>query len=363
MKATLKAAVIGCGKRGLDHARGYAACDGIELVALVDRAEEKRKAGMDRFQVAGYADVEEMLDQAKPDLVSIVTQPRGRADLTRQVAAGKVKAIVAEKPMALTMAEADSMVEACETAGIALIISHQMRFCREFVAGKEAICRGEIGEIQFLRGVCYGNLLNQGTHVLDMIRWYAGEPKLEWVMASWSDDAATFAELLGDPKRAAWKDEIHPAPMWMHCYFAFEGGVRASLECGLLYSRAGDSPSDWLQKRVCAVGTEGMIETRVAGDSRVLPGKAAGWKKTAGDLRSWTDATPAFLAELRDALNHGGTHRNHARESAQTFEGLMACAQAAVDGGIVRLPADRSRDALAELNACAETIKPNERKP
>src|SRR5260370_1302250 len=71
-----------------------------------------------------------------------------------------------------------------------------------------------------MRGVCYGNLMQQGTHVIDMLRWFAGDARVAWVMAQ-ADD-------WDGPE----KDRGHPAPMWTAGYFAFENGLRATLEAG-----------------------------------------------------------------------------------------------------------------------------------
>lgn len=324
----------------MEHARGYRAVEETELAAVVEPLAERREKAARELGCAAFPTAAEMLEKAQPDIVSIVTQPMQRCDLTLQCATAKsVKAITAEKPMAMTIAEADRMQAACEKAGIVLTVSHQMRFCPEFVAVKEAIAAGEIGSVEFLRGVSYGNLMNQGTHVLDMIRWFAAEPKIEWVQASWAEPPGFC-------------DEGSPAPMWMVCYVGFEGGIRACMENGLLYQKAGGVfYHDWLQKRVSVVGSEGFAEARVAGYGKVLSTRNQGWRRIPADNKTWDAATPAYIRELTACLRTDKQHRNHARESIQTFEGLMALAQAAVDGGIVKLPIDRGRDPLRELNA------------
>lgn len=324
----------------MEHARGYRAVPDTELVGVAEAMNERREKAVKELGCAGYATVAEMLDKAKPDIVSIVTQPMQRCELTLQcAAANSVKAITAEKPMAMNIAEADQMLAACVKANIILTVSQQMRFCPEFVSVQEAIARGDIGKVEFLRGVSYGNLMNQGTHVLDMIRWFAGEPRIEWVQSSWAEPEG-------------YRDVGSPAPMWMICYIAFEGGIRACMENGLLYQKAGGVfYHDWLQKRVAAIGSEGFAEARVAGYGKVLSAGKSGWQMTPADNKTWDAATPAYIRELVECIRTGKLHRNHGRESTQTFEGMMALAQASVDGGIVKLPISRMRDPLAELNA------------
>ena len=81
-----------------------------------------------------------MLERERPDIVAIVTKPTGRADLACLCADYGVKGVIAEKPMAITLEEADRMVAACERAGTLLTVCHQMRYSREFELGKQAKC-------------------------------------------------------------------------------------------------------------------------------------------------------------------------------------------------------------------------------
>src|SRR5207302_8536839 len=113
------------------------------------------------------------------------------------------RAVIAAKPMAISLEEADRMVEASRAAGTALTVCHQMRYSAEFERGKEALAAGAIGEPYFMRGVCYGNLMQQGTHVIDMLRWFAGDARVAWVLAQ--ADEYDWRE----------RDLGHPSPMWM----------------------------------------------------------------------------------------------------------------------------------------------------
>ncbi|MBI4379840.1 MAG: Gfo/Idh/MocA family oxidoreductase [candidate division NC10 bacterium] len=180
----LKAAVIGCGPRGIEHARAITAVDGIELAAMVDPSADTLRQATHSLGVPGYLNIEELLERTRPEIAVLATQARGRADLTERVAAFPgIRAIVTEKPMALTMAEAERMLAVCEDRGILLTVSHQSRFCSGVSAMKAAIDAGELGTLEFLRGSCYGNLLRQGIHVLDTMRWLAGGRDILWVMS------------------------------------------------------------------------------------------------------------------------------------------------------------------------------------
>jgi predicted dehydrogenase len=336
--AELKGAIIGCGGRARGHAEAYLAVKGVQLDAVADLDRARADKFSETYGAPAYYDAVEMLEKVRPDIVSVVTRARDRCDVVRLCSEYGVKAVNAEKPMAITLEEADEMVAVCRKAGTYLTISHQMRYCPEFERGKEAIERGEIGEVYFLRGVCYGNLMNQGTHVIDMLRWFMADARVGWVMAQTDD--------YDWPKR----DAGHPAPMWTLGYLAFENGVRATLESGPRYTPAIGTNPGWLNKRVEALGTEGVVDSVVGNYCRVLTSKAEGWQGVELGVEGWRQATIRFTEDLVRVVKEGGEHRNHAATSHHTFEVIQALAESANKGGVVELPLPREgRDPLGEL--------------
>ncbi len=346
-----KAAVIGCGPRGNEHARALKDVDRVKLVAVAECSTEILRQATESLGVPGYLTIEELLERVRPEIVVLATPARGRAGLAIEIAAFPgVRAIVAEKPMAMTVAEAESMLDACEARGVLLAVCHQLRFCDEFLAMKAAIDAGELGTLEFLRGVCYGNLLNQGPHILDAIRWFAGRRDIQWIMSQWSNDPHLLARYAcGD--HGYWEDRSHLAPMWMTHHIAFEGGLRATVETGVLHQRSANFLGDWFQKRVTVIGSEGLAECQAAGHFKLLSSRRAGWKLLDSSIGSYIAATKAFHEELRDAIETGITHRNDARDAIKSFEGVIACAQSAVDGNLAVFPLARDREPLSELEA------------
>jgi myo-inositol 2-dehydrogenase/D-chiro-inositol 1-dehydrogenase len=336
----LKAAIIGCGGRARGHAEAYVKVPGVRLAAVTDVDRERADGFATTYESTAYYDAAAMLEQVRPDIVSVVTRAKERCEVVELCAEHGVKAINAEKPMAITLEEADRMVAACERAGTTLTISHQMRYCPEFERGKEAIEGGEIGQVYFLRGVCYGNLMNQGTHVIDMLRWFMGDARVSWVLAQ--------ADEYDWPER----DRGHPAPMWTLGYLAFENGVRATLESGPRYTPAIGTSPGWLNKRVEVLGTDGMVDSVVGNYCRVLTGKTPGWQGLEIGVEGWNNATIRFTEDLVRVVREGGEHRNGAKTSHHTFEVIQALAESARRGGIVELPLPREgRDPLGELLA------------
>ncbi|MBC8233694.1 Gfo/Idh/MocA family oxidoreductase, partial [bacterium] len=177
-----KVGVIGTGGISRAHSNGYKAVKRTEIIAGADVSEEQLKKygkeyGIDKF----YTDYIEMVEAEKPDIVSICTWVNSHCEMVTRVAKlGIVKGILCEKPMALSMEEADQMVEACEKAGIKFAIGHQRRHAAQHQKTKELIDSNAIGDLVWLWGSSPPDLLDWGTHVADMMLFYAGE--VEWLM-------------------------------------------------------------------------------------------------------------------------------------------------------------------------------------
>jgi predicted dehydrogenase/glycosyltransferase involved in cell wall biosynthesis len=339
----LSAAVLGCGPRGVEHAEALLQLEGVELAGVADLDEERRQAVSSRVRVSGYAGLRELLEGAAPELLVIATPPAGRVALVEEAAGSSVRGIVVEKPFALRLSEAERMAEVCEAGGVRLAVCHQLRFCPEFVELRRAVETGELGEVRLIQASAFGNLLDQGPHLIDAARWMAGDRPVLSVMSQRGDAAVAGLPAERRPPTGA----AHPAPPWMTHHLTFEGGARAVVETGALYQRGASFADEWLQKRLTVVGTDGFGEAQSAGGGRIV--SASGSRQLEGGVDSYMGATAALHAELRDALLGGAPHRTAARVAMDSLEAVIACAQSAVDGDAAQLPLDRGRDPVAEL--------------
>ena len=335
--AKLRAALVGCRGRGLRHADGYVKAEGIDLVAAADNTPKNLEGFKKQFSGNTYDSAEEMFEKEKPDVVSLVTKEHFRHGLVMMAVDAGVKAIVAEKPMARTLAEAHEMCEACEKAGTLLAISHQMRFCPEFEEERRALLAGEIGQPLFIRASSILPLMDQGTHVMDMLLWMTDGAKAEWAMGQ-------VDEL------EEWKEKCtHPAPPWTVGYVSFEGGLRGVLEAG-----AKDVPppikSDLpktLRKRCEIIGADGYIDAVVAHYCKVI--NKDGTRVLQSSRDDWDAATPRFMQEVRDVLEKGGEHRCNGREALRGMEIMYAMMESALQRKAVALPLPRESDPLSKI--------------
>lgn len=338
----MRAALIGAGGRAHEHADAMSSLEGLEFVAVADLDRQRADKLSAQFGGKAYADARQMVDAEEPDIVCVCTREKPRAALTIACAEMGVKGIVAEKPMAANVDEAREMARVCAEKGTALVVSHQMRFCDEFLAARDTIRQGRVGRPYFLRTCSFGHLMEQGPHMVDMLLFLLDDPEVEWVMGA-----------VGDVEEG--RSTVHLAPAFVVGYIAFAGGVRAELECGRRFPRAIDfgpefEKTTWMQKRVQVLGTEGLVDAIVSHSCRVL---SAGqpWETLAQGPQGWANATHELYRELLQVLSHGGEHRNSARASLRGFEIIHGIYQAALTGERVELPLPAGANPLEQIMA------------
>ena len=184
-----RVAVIGHTGRGnyghhLDKA--WLSIPGARIIAVADPDEKGRAGAVKRLKAAqGYADYRRMLDEVKPDFVSICPRWLDRhRDMVVAVARSGVRGIYMEKPLCPTLAEADEMVAACEKNKVAVAVAHQTRYSPRLTVVEELIRSGALGTILELRGRGKEDqrgggedLWVLGTHVFNLIHTLGGEPR------------------------------------------------------------------------------------------------------------------------------------------------------------------------------------------
>jgi predicted dehydrogenase len=204
--------------------------DSVELVAIADPDPAGREKAQARLAVPkGYADYREMLEREKPDFVSVCPRHLDqRADMV--IAAAEAGChIYQEKPFAPNLMEADRIVKAVQSAGVKLQIAHQMRRSPFLLEAVEMVRRGDIGDIQEIRGrgkedrrAGGEDMMVLGSHICDVMRIFLGDPK--WVFAHVQDNGD---ELAASHVRAPSEPLGTVAGRQIAAMFAFDGGVHA----------------------------------------------------------------------------------------------------------------------------------------
>ena len=187
----LKAVVIGCGKIGSEfaddpmkdrigiysHAEAYHECLETELVGVCDTSEKQalaagRRWGLDHV----YYDARQLLENTRPDLVSICTPDSTHASLGRlAMDFSSVKGVLMEKPLSTTLNEGAALVKLAERKGIKLAVNYSRRYSKAFRKLKEKLNQGDIGAIQAVHGYYTKGVIHNGTHWIDILRFLVGE--------------------------------------------------------------------------------------------------------------------------------------------------------------------------------------------
>ena len=184
--------LVGYGNIGRTHVKAIAECAGVELVALSRRGGREPDDWVGDVPVcAGPA---ELAARADVDVVCICTPSGLHAAHAMEVVA-RGKHVVVEKPLAVRLADAQAVVDAAEDASVMLAVISQRRFEPAVRAIKDAVDSGTLGRpvlgealLRWYRGAEYyaqadwrgtvaddgGALMNQGIHVVDLLRWFMG---------------------------------------------------------------------------------------------------------------------------------------------------------------------------------------------
>jgi len=194
----LRVAVIGGGMiANSAHIPAWQAQPEAEVVGVADNVAENANATAQRHHIPhAFGDVEKMLAEIKPDVVSICT-PSG-CHKNQVIAAIRAGAhVLCEKPLAIASVDVAEMFQAAEKAKRFLMVGQSMRFYNQVAAAKEFAASGQLGEIYCAdaarlrrRGIPThgsfhvkalsggGVLYDLGVHMLDLVLWIMGNPKV-----------------------------------------------------------------------------------------------------------------------------------------------------------------------------------------
>ncbi|NUQ00570.1 MAG: Gfo/Idh/MocA family oxidoreductase [Armatimonadetes bacterium] len=177
------------------HVASYMEVPEVEVVAGSDVLADKRAAFTERWGVeAVYEDYRAMLAAEKPDIVSVCTRTEDRQEAVMACAEAGVRAIYAEKPIAISLADADAMVAACEARGAVLAVGCTRRWDPWHVRARELVDEGLLGERLNIIGMLQCGLSHNGSHLIDIVRWHAGNANVDYVFGDMSSDEAAASD-------------------------------------------------------------------------------------------------------------------------------------------------------------------------
>jgi UDP-N-acetyl-2-amino-2-deoxyglucuronate dehydrogenase len=352
----LKFALIGCGRIAKRHAEllGHRQIPNARLAAVCDIKPQRSAAVGSQFGVPHYTDMHEMLRREKLDVVSVLTESGLHADHVVAVAPYKVHVVV-EKPMALTLKDADRMIAACDQAGVKLFVVKQNRFNVPVVKLREALEAGRFGKlvlgtvrVRWCRPQSYydqdswrgtwamdgGVLSNQASHHIDMLEWMMGEAESVYALSATAlvnieaEDTAVVA-------------------------VRFQSGA-----LGIIEATTAVRPKD-LEGSISILGEKGSVEIagfavnemRVWNFTQALPGDAEVMKKySVNPPNVYGFGHQAYYEHVVDCILNNRRHLVDGLEGRKSLELISAIYESVETGHPVSLRFNPQRCRLGQRN-------------
>ena len=187
---TMRSVLVGTGGWAEAHIRAYQRCHKTRLVGLCGHSNAQRTRDLaTAYGIGAWSlSLDDLLHDLKPEMLDIACNPHYRLEGVRVAAAHPaVRLINIEKPMALAPSEAYEIADICRAQDKRLTVNHQKKYLPGWRKAKEILDAGAIGQVRFMRASCQGNLLEQGTHLVDMTLFFRGYRPVSWVMAQIDD--------------------------------------------------------------------------------------------------------------------------------------------------------------------------------
>jgi predicted dehydrogenase len=296
----LRVLIVGCGNIAggfdagraatlapLTHAGAYQRHGGFHIAACVEPDAQRRTAFMQRWGVAqGFAELDVAAAAAGPfDVISLCSPTSAHAAQIEPALALAPRLIFCEKPVTPTVAETAALVQRCESAGVPLAVNHSRRWAPDVRRLADELAAGAWGSVRSAVATYNKGVLNNGSHMVDLLHALLGP--LELVSAG----AAVADFWRDDPTVPALLRTAQGAPVHLNTAHAADYAV---FELQLYTSTAVISMEDGgLQWRVRRV-----IDSPHFAGYRVLDGG----ERRAGEYAA---AALAAVGNLHDALSGG----------------------------------------------------------
>ena len=268
MHDEVKTAVIGVGIWGEQHIRAYQAHPYAKLIAICDLNEKKLRETAKKYNVGSYyTDCNKMLREADIDAVSIATPDFAHRE-SAVACANAGKHIIVEKPLATTVEDCQSIINAVKENGVKLMVDFHCRWVLPFMQIKQSVESGELGEPMhaFIRlsdtlfvprkMLSWASNTNEawflGSHCIDLLRWIL------------TDEVKRVFAL---SQSKVLKEEGINCPDYFQVLLEFEKGTSALVENSWLLPE-NSSPS-LIDFRLELFGSKGAVYANAAQNSAI----------------------------------------------------------------------------------------------
>ncbi len=324
-------AIVGAGFIGKIHSDSYKQIDNANVVAVVDKVEKKGKELASANDAKYYAELDQCLDKEEIDNVDVCVPTFLHPEIVEKAARAK-KNIFCEKPMALSLDDADKMIKVVEENNVKAIVGHVVRFWPEYIKAKEVIESGQLGKP--LHGFCErlavipdwhqnnwglnekysgGAAIDLHIHDLDYLQWVFGEPKF------------VKAQGVYNPEEMEKGGLVHVATN-----LEFKNGVSALAEGGWAFK--GAFPFTMILRILCEKGTiEWVFRAGKNIEERAQGAKLTIYREDGAIDELDVDKTDAYLLECKYFIDCTENNKEIKKATFKDGRSALKLALAAVE--------------------------------
>jgi len=240
--------LLGAGFMGTTHGLAYTQIPGVQVIAVVDRNLDKANLLAEQIGSRVEQNIEQVLRNPAVEVIDItLPTPLHPEFAVRAFEAGKH--VILEKPLALSLAEADSVIEAARRSGKFLMVAHVIRFWPEYMAMLETIQSGRIGKPRLATAYRLSNMpqwadwfrdpqqfggavLDLQIHDLDFMNLIFGQP-LKVRATGLQDETGGWNHVITQLEYPEGRASVE-ASCILPRDFPFTAGLRVSCEGGVL---------------------------------------------------------------------------------------------------------------------------------
>ncbi len=319
------------------HAEGYIGnlrnSPGVEMIGFSDTDAERGQHFADVFNAHWFPTHEALLAE-KPDGVVICSENANHRELVEMAAAAGVH-VLCEKPIEVTLADAEAMRDACQSAGVNFMTAFPVRFMPSVASVKAILDRGDLGRLYAVNGVNHseiprqhrvwfaqkalaggGAVMDHTVHLVDMLRWYLNSEIVE-----------VYAEV--DNLFYPGEVDVDTAGIVL---LTFANGIFASIDCSwsrpTYYSR-------WGHMKFDIVGENGFTVVDALSQYHTVYSRSAPrnpmWINWGSDANQFM--INEFVASIRENRQPSVTWK----DGYETLRVALACYESAASGQPVRL--------------------------
>jgi predicted dehydrogenase len=231
---TFRVGVIGCGRKGTQHARAWSLNPKAQVVAAADPDPENLELFRRRFEVPVYSDYRDMMRGHDIDIAAPILPVRANADVVLGCAEFDIRAILCEKPITDSLDNADRMVAACRSKGIMFGCGDLDRNLPDYHRAKAIIDSGQLGEVVAI-DLHDGSGHEWDIQGLSLCRLFAGDAEAAWAIGWVTGDPHSD----DDQGQAGYIRFVNGVEAFRHTHANAKRGVEVHCTKGVFYTDYG----------------------------------------------------------------------------------------------------------------------------